>query len=87
MSSYIADSFSEPMTALHNFQNRYDLDNPVEAMSSYARTMHQHTKRQMDSATRAARRRDLDDTSATPSYSSRSSSNSDSSSAKRRTSA
>ncbi|KAI9707762.1 MAG: hypothetical protein M1836_000724 [Candelina mexicana] len=49
--------FSDPATAQHNFQNQYDLDNPMEAMNSYARIMHQHTKRQMENATRPVRRR------------------------------
>ena len=81
-SVYVNGTFSEPMTAQHNFQNKYDLDNPVEAMETYARyvfiyprdatdlllidpyiltftpsIMHQHTKSQMDLATRSARRR------------------------------
>ncbi|EXJ93482.1 hypothetical protein A1O1_01874 [Capronia coronata CBS 617.96] len=34
----------------------YDAD-PVEAMTSYSRLMHLHTKQQMDAATQAARRR------------------------------
>ena len=78
---YVNGTFFEPMTAQHNFQNKYDLDNPVEAMETYARyvsiylpvpettfsctgcinitcsVMHQHTKTQMDIATRSARRR------------------------------
>ncbi|MCJ1303361.1 hypothetical protein MMC08_006170 [Hypocenomyce scalaris] len=56
-SVYVNGTFSEPMTAQHNFQNQYDLDNPVEAMTTYARVMHEHTKSQMDIATRSARRR------------------------------
>jgi len=31
------NSFSDPMTARHNFQSQYDLDNPVEAVACYAR--------------------------------------------------
>ncbi|SLM37842.1 hypothetical protein LPUS_07828 [Lasallia pustulata] len=54
---YVNGDFSEPMTAQHNFQSKYDLDNPLEAMTTYARVMHQHTKSQMDIATRSARRR------------------------------
>lgn len=29
--------FPDADTAQHNFQNKYDLDNPLEAMNSYAR--------------------------------------------------
>ncbi|KAK4695156.1 hypothetical protein P7C71_g2548, partial [Lecanoromycetidae sp. Uapishka_2] len=43
---------SSPMPT--TFANTYDLDNPLAAMSSYSRLMHQHTKRQMDIATTAA---------------------------------
>lgn len=36
----------------------FDFDSdPLEAMSTYARRMHQHTQQQMDAATRSARRR------------------------------
>ncbi|KAI9822610.1 MAG: hypothetical protein M1827_000329 [Pycnora praestabilis] len=54
---YVQNEFSDPLTAQSNFHTQYDLENPHEAMSSYARVMHQHTKRQMESATRSARRR------------------------------
>ncbi|KAF2646572.1 hypothetical protein P280DRAFT_464769 [Massarina eburnea CBS 473.64] len=56
-SVYISDNYSEPMTPQHNFSNNFDLDNPTQAMSSYARIMHEHTKRQLSSATSSARRR------------------------------
>ena len=36
-SVYVSGEFSEPMTAQHNFANQYDLDNPNQAMSVYAR--------------------------------------------------
>lgn len=36
----------------------YDFDSdPVQAMTDYARSMHKHTKSQMEAATKAARRR------------------------------
>ena len=39
---YVRDDFSEPMSAQRNFANRFDLDNPVQAMSSYARSVSVH---------------------------------------------
>ncbi|MCJ1257645.1 hypothetical protein MMC24_005471 [Lignoscripta atroalba] len=77
-SECLTESFAEPMTALQNFQNDYDLDNPAEAMSSYARVMHQHTKRQMDSATRSIRRRSVNDARSRSALTHESSSNSES---------
>ncbi|KAF1954150.1 hypothetical protein CC80DRAFT_493995 [Byssothecium circinans] len=54
---YVNDSYSEPMTPQHNFANTFDMDHPEKAMSSYARIMHEHTKKQLNSATSSARRR------------------------------
>ncbi|KAJ4336261.1 hypothetical protein N0V87_005553 [Didymella glomerata] len=54
---YVTDNFSEPMTAQHNFVNNFDLDHPEDAMSAYQRIMHEHTKRQLSTATDSARRR------------------------------
>lgn len=54
---YITDNYSEPMAPQHNFANNFDLDNPGRAMSSYARIMHEHTKKQLSTATSSARRR------------------------------
>ncbi|KAG9197938.1 hypothetical protein B5807_08784 [Epicoccum nigrum] len=56
-SVYVTDNFSEPMTAQHNFVNNFDLDHPEKAMSDYQRIMHEHTKRQLSTATNSARRR------------------------------
>ncbi|KAF2125355.1 hypothetical protein P153DRAFT_400184 [Dothidotthia symphoricarpi CBS 119687] len=56
-SVYITDDFSEPMTAQHNFANAFDLENPDEAMTQYQKIMHEHTKRQLTTATDSARRR------------------------------
>ncbi|KAF1832186.1 hypothetical protein BDW02DRAFT_571341 [Decorospora gaudefroyi] len=56
-SVYNSDGFSEPMSAQHNFANHYDLDNPERAMTDYQRIMHEHTKRQLSTATDSARRR------------------------------
>ncbi|KAF2657123.1 hypothetical protein K491DRAFT_595659 [Lophiostoma macrostomum CBS 122681] len=72
---YVSGEFSEPMSARHNFTNQFDLDNPQMAMSSYARIMHEHTKRQLSTATNSARRRTEGITSQT-SLSSESSDNS-----------
>ncbi|KAL1799104.1 hypothetical protein ACET3X_003141 [Alternaria dauci] len=52
-----ADGFSEPMSAQHNFANNFDLNDPERAMSEYQRIMHEHTKRQLSTATDSARRR------------------------------
>ncbi|KAH7071339.1 hypothetical protein BKA63DRAFT_568476 [Paraphoma chrysanthemicola] len=54
---YVSEGFSEPMSAQHNFANNFDLDNPDAAMSAYQRIMHEHTKRQLSTATDSARRR------------------------------
>jgi hypothetical protein len=54
---YVSEGFSEPMSAQHNFANNFDLENPDEAMSAYQRIMHEHTKRQLSTATDSARRR------------------------------
>jgi len=71
---YVSDTFSEPMSAQHNFANHFDLNNPDQAMSAYQRyvfmdrlstqrpliairIMHEHTKRQLSTATDSARRR------------------------------
>jgi hypothetical protein len=34
---YVSDSFSEPMSAQHNFANNFDLNDPDRAMSDYQR--------------------------------------------------
>ncbi|KAL5386372.1 hypothetical protein DPSP01_004100 [Paraphaeosphaeria sporulosa] len=54
---YITDNYSEPMAPQHNFANNFDLDDPNQAMSVYARIMHEHTKKQLKTATNSARRR------------------------------
>ncbi|KAJ8114726.1 hypothetical protein OPT61_g3451 [Boeremia exigua] len=56
-SVYVTENYSEPMSAQHNFVNNFDLDHPEEAMSAYQRIMHEHTKRQLSTATNSARRR------------------------------
>ncbi|KAF2232408.1 hypothetical protein EV356DRAFT_578450 [Viridothelium virens] len=54
---YAQENFAEPISAQHDFTNHFDLDNPMQAMSYYARIMHAHTKQQLDTATTSARRR------------------------------
>jgi len=54
---YVSDGYSEPMSAQHNFANHFDLSDPEQAMTAYQRIMHEHTKRQLTSATDSARRR------------------------------
>jgi hypothetical protein len=45
------------MNAQHNFVNNFNLDDPESAMSAYQKIMHEHTKRQLSTATDSARRR------------------------------
>ena len=66
---YISDHYSEPMTAQHNFANTFDMSKPEQAVSSYARIMHEHTKRQLNSATNSARRRSQGSTDSSASLS------------------
>ncbi|PVI00464.1 hypothetical protein DM02DRAFT_492198, partial [Periconia macrospinosa] len=73
---YINEKYSEPMAARHEFSNNFDLDNPAAAMSSYARIMHEHTKKQLNSATNSARRRSASPTSSSTSLRSGSSTSS-----------
>ncbi|KAF2871264.1 hypothetical protein BDV95DRAFT_607528 [Massariosphaeria phaeospora] len=54
-----SDSFSDPVTAQQNFAAQYDVETPSESASSYARIMHEHTKKQLSTATSSARRRSL----------------------------
>ena len=41
---YVTDNYSEPMAPQHNFANNFDLDNPSQAMSSYARYVSTNTR-------------------------------------------
>ncbi|KAH8731890.1 hypothetical protein GQ44DRAFT_603565, partial [Phaeosphaeriaceae sp. PMI808] len=54
---YVSEGFSEPMSAQHNFTNNLDLNDTDAAMSAYQKIMHEHTKRQLCTATDSARRR------------------------------
>jgi len=54
---YDNSPFKTSTPAQMNFSNAYDLDDPLLAMTSYSNTMHLHTKRQMESATRSPDRR------------------------------
>jgi hypothetical protein len=49
---YVQGEFSEPMNA-----NHFDHNDPDAAMSAYQKIMHEHTKRQLSTATDSARRR------------------------------
>ncbi|MCJ1246845.1 hypothetical protein MMC30_004054 [Trapelia coarctata] len=59
--SHVAPSsstpFLDPAQAQENFSSQFDLEDPMAAISSYARIMREHTQRQMDLANRAASRR------------------------------
>ena len=57
---YVHGDFSEPMSAQHNFTEQFNLEQPHQAMSVYARIMHEHTKKQLNTATNSARRRSPD---------------------------
>ncbi|KAJ9629470.1 hypothetical protein H2203_001844 [Taxawa tesnikishii (nom. ined.)] len=54
---YVQNDFSEPMSAQYNFSNQFDLSHPDQAMASYQRIMHEHTKQQFEIATASSRRR------------------------------
>ncbi|KAI9880925.1 MAG: hypothetical protein M1830_009993 [Pleopsidium flavum] len=62
---HVNGSFDEPVAAQHDFPNQYDDESPLDAITDYARVMHQHTKRQMDIATRSSRRRSPEGAQAT----------------------
>jgi hypothetical protein len=47
----------DPTVAANQFQQNFDLNRPDQAMSSYQRLMHQHTKQQFENATASSRRR------------------------------
>ncbi|EMC93776.1 hypothetical protein BAUCODRAFT_58696, partial [Baudoinia panamericana UAMH 10762] len=49
--------YSEQMEAQDHFAQTFDLSRPEQAMSSYQRLMHQHTKQQFEMATSSSRRR------------------------------
>ncbi|KAK3200919.1 hypothetical protein GRF29_213g398034 [Pseudopithomyces chartarum] len=63
---YVSENHSAPMAPQHDFANNFDLDNPHQAMSSYARIMHEHTKKQLNIATNSARRRSADSSPTSP---------------------
>ncbi|KAF1941040.1 hypothetical protein EJ02DRAFT_405269 [Clathrospora elynae] len=54
---FVSDDYSEPMGTQHNFADHFDLNDPDRAMTDYQRIMHEHTKRQLTTATDSARRR------------------------------
>jgi len=58
MSSYAHHTTTPLATSASTSSSSFDEPlSPVEDLSSYARTMHQHTKQQMEAASRAVRRR------------------------------
>ncbi|KAK8209174.1 hypothetical protein M8818_003869 [Zalaria obscura] len=54
---YVTQDFSQPMEAQCNFANQYDLTHPEDAMATYQRVMHEHTRQQFEIATASSRRR------------------------------
>ena len=56
-----------PTQYLNGANDSYEYEgDPVAAMTSYAKLMHIHTKKQMDAAKRASRRRSGDSTTEAP---------------------
>lgn len=47
----------DPNVARDQFQQNFDLNRPEQAMTSYQKLMHEHTKQQFENATSASRRR------------------------------
>ncbi|KAF2816207.1 uncharacterized protein BDZ99DRAFT_458101 [Mytilinidion resinicola] len=43
--------------AQQNFTSQFGMENPNDAISTYAKIMHEHTKTQLNTATSSARRR------------------------------
>ncbi|MCJ1315889.1 hypothetical protein MMC15_001209 [Xylographa vitiligo] len=57
LSSSSSTHFADVSQAQDHFAAQFDLDNPVDAVSSYARIMHDHTLRQMERARSSSSRR------------------------------
>ncbi|KAK3057415.1 hypothetical protein LTR09_001599 [Extremus antarcticus] len=49
--------FIQPVEAQDTFAHQFDLSQPDQAMESYQKIMHQHTKQQYDMASASERRR------------------------------
>jgi hypothetical protein len=47
----------DPNVAREQFQNDFDLNAPDQAMTSYQKLMHEHTRQQFENATASSRRR------------------------------
>lgn len=47
----------DPNVARDHFQQNFDLNRPEQAMTSYQKLMHEHTKQQFENATSSSRRR------------------------------
>jgi hypothetical protein len=47
----------DPNVAREQFQHDFDLNSPDQAMTSYQKLMHEHTKQQFENATASSRRR------------------------------
>ncbi|KAK3063249.1 hypothetical protein LTS18_001893 [Coniosporium uncinatum] len=58
--AFVQGDFSEPMANHGHMSEDYELEDSNTSVSSYARTMHQHTKQQLAMATKSARRRSGD---------------------------
>ncbi|MCJ1380750.1 hypothetical protein MMC17_003859 [Xylographa soralifera] len=56
-SSISSTTFTDVSQAQDHFAAQFNLDNPVDAVSSYARIMHEHTLRQMERARSSSTRR------------------------------
>jgi hypothetical protein len=47
----------DPNVAREQFQHDFDLNSPDQAMTSYQKLMHEHTRQQFENATASSRRR------------------------------
>lgn len=47
----------DPNVAADHFAQNFDLNKPEQAMTSYQKLMHEHTKQQFENATASSRRR------------------------------
>ncbi|KAK6430930.1 hypothetical protein LTR95_012909 [Oleoguttula sp. CCFEE 5521] len=69
-------SFADIKSASVDFNQQFDLSRPDEAMMSYQKLMHQHTRQQFDIASAASRRRSADPSKTVPTLTTTSSSSS-----------
>jgi hypothetical protein len=59
--TYDMSAYNDIAAAQQNFAQQYSYEHPNQAMSEYAKYIHQHTKQQLEKATSSARRRSNND--------------------------